>query len=138
MASLIEPTNEDLEVMNGLDNVALWARLDGPVDHPGSMAGSLFELMGTPPITANMAAAGECWEALLAFANIDPTDFADSLREWKYADLNVQEERDGPSVQGTGYVHTVFYEWLRASEGSVVSDLLWVSVVTVNLVVWGL
>ena len=56
MASLIEPTNENLEVMNSLDDVALWARLDGPVDHPGSMAGSLFELLGTPPITT----AGRC------------------------------------------------------------------------------
>ena len=86
MATVIEPTAEHLEGINTLADVALWAKLEGPVNHPGSMSGALFELLGIPPLMSPEEIAGrwnteERREALLAFANIDPGDFGEALRD---------------------------------------------------------
>ena len=121
MAPVIEPTAAHLEGINTLADVARWAKLDGPVDHPGSMAGALFEVLGTPPCMTPEEIAGgvsthDSWQALLSFANIDPADFGEALRDWKYADFSKQEERDGPTL-GDEYVPTLTVKPKPAEKG---------------------
>ena len=107
----MEPTPEQLEEIHSLGDLAKWAKLthtpaagSWPVDHPGSMAGSLFVLMGTPPEPAsNMPPPDTQWSELCQFANIDPDDFAEELKQWQFADMTNGMEATGPEREGEAY-----------------------------------
>jgi len=99
-AAVIEPTAHQLAMMDSLADVASWAKLSGPIDHPGSMAGSLFKLMGVLP---DLSESGDGWQDLCTFANIDPEDFNAELQTWQYADMQDSEQADGMNVDPEGY-----------------------------------
>ena len=114
----MEPTAEQLDEINSLGDLAKWAKLSHtpaagswPADHPGSMAGSLFVLMGTPPapeadssFDSGLALSlGTQWSELCQFANIDPDDFAEELKQWKFADMTNGMEATGPDREGESY-----------------------------------
>ena len=82
-------------MMDSLADVASWAKLSGPIDHPGSMAGSLFKLMGVRP---DLSESGDGWQDLCTFANIDPEDFNAELQTWQYADMQDSEQAEGMNV----------------------------------------
>ena len=108
MSGSMEPSPEQLEEINSLADLAKWAKLthtaatsSTPIDHPGSMAGSLFVLMGTPPEV--MSSPETQWSELCQFANIDPDDFAAELQQWKFADMTNGMEAAGPDTEGEAY-----------------------------------
>ena len=65
MGPVVEPSNDELERMFGLSDVATWAKLKGDPCHPGTMAGSLFTVMGLTPMEAPADPPDKNWEVRL-------------------------------------------------------------------------
>jgi hypothetical protein len=91
MAAVVEPTSDQLDAINGLEDLFGWAHVEGDIMHSGTMAGSLLGLVGIPPDPT-----ADPWQQLATFANVDPDDFKDEVRRWCMADMEDEAERDGP------------------------------------------
>ena len=100
MGPVVEPSNDELDIMFGPSEVATWAKSKGDPCHPGTMAGSLFTVMGLTPMDAPADPSDKDWDdrwsELAEFASIDVADFADELRHWKMADMSISTERESP------------------------------------------
>ena len=99
--AVIEPTPDQLDAFNGLDDVLAWASLDGPTAQPGTLAGSLMRLLGVP-IEVDQ------WEAMCRFANIDPEDFKEELQHWNYASDGGLTLDSRPSATQRGYARAAY------------------------------
>ena len=98
MANCREPTADELHAFNSLEDIFAWSGLQGNVHHAGSAPGALVRLLGVCPLPEGSVPpdAPERWLELTDFANVDPDDFKDALKEWRKADM---EDTDAQTIE---------------------------------------